>query len=52
MCFFISKNAETVTANTPGGFTKISAPLWARGQDNFLVIHRLRDRAQLATNVK
>ena len=27
-----------VTANTRGGFTRNSAPLWARGQDAFLVI--------------
>ena len=33
---------------TPG-FTRNSAPLWVRGQDTFLVICRLRDRSELAT---
>ena len=28
---------------------RTSAPLWARGQDAFLVIRRSRDRAWLAT---
>ena len=36
-------------ANTRGGDTKNSAPLWVRGQDTFLVIHRSQDRFQLAT---
>ena len=40
-------NAECVTANTNGGFTRNSAPFWARGQDAFLVIRRSRDRAHL-----
>ena len=38
-----------VTANTRGGFMRNSAPLWARGQDAFLVIRRSRDQSQLAT---
>ena len=29
---------SNVTANTRGGFTRNSAPLWVRGQDAFLVI--------------
>ena len=29
---------SNVTANTCGGFKRNSAPLWARGQDAFLVI--------------
>ena len=33
---------------TPG-FTRNSAPLWARGQDAFLVIRGSRVQAQLAT---
>ena len=36
-------------ANTRGGYTRNSAPLWARGQDAFLVIRGSRDRSQLAT---
>ena len=36
-------------ANTRGGDMRNSAPLWARGQDSFLVIRRSRDRSQLAT---
>ena len=31
---------SNVTANTRGGFTRNSAPLWARGQDAVLVIRR------------
>ena len=38
-----------VTANTRGGETRNSAPLWARGHDAFLVIRRPRDQSQLAT---
>ena len=34
-----------VTANTRGGETRNSAPLWARGQDTFLVIRRMPDRS-------
>ena len=41
---------KIVTSNTRGGNTRISVPLWARIQDAFLVVHRLRDRAQLATH--
>ena len=38
---------RNVTTNTRGGFTRNSAPFWARGQDAFLVIRRSRDRAHL-----
>ena len=38
-----------VTANTTPGFTRNSAPLWARGQDAFLVIQGSRVQAQPAT---
>ena len=37
-------NVTVVTANTRGRFTRNSAPLWARGQDAFLVIRGTRDR--------
>ena len=36
----------SVTANTRGGFTRNSAPFWARGQDAFILIRRLLDRSQ------
>ena len=37
---------SNVTANTRGGFTRNSAPLWARGQDAFLVIRGTWDRSR------
>ena len=40
---------SNVTSNTRGGFMRNSAPLWARGQDAFLVIHRSRDWSQIVT---
>ena len=40
---------SNVTANTRGGFTRNSAPLWARGQDAFLVILGPRVQAQPVT---
>ena len=40
---------STVTANIRGGDNRKSAPLWARGQNAFLLIRRSRDRSQLAT---
>ena len=33
-------------ANTTPGFTRNSAPLWARGQDTFLVIQGSQVQAQ------
>ena len=47
--FTITCIKDIVTSNTIPGFTRISTPLWARGQDAFLVICRSQDRAQLAT---
>ena len=38
-----------VTANSRGGVTRNCAPLWARGQDTFLVICRMPDRSQPMT---
>ena len=35
-----------VTANTRGGFLRTSAPLWARGQDAFLVIRGTPDQSR------
>ena len=43
---------SNVTANTIPGFTRNSAPLWARGQDVFLVIYGARVQAHLATSVE
>ena len=43
---YLSINTELVTANTRGGFMRNSAPLWARGQDAFLVIRRSPDQSQ------
>ena len=45
----VTERGISSTVNTRGGFTRTSAPLWARSQDAFLVIRRSRDRAQLAT---
>ena len=42
----VHQKLDSVTANTRGGFTRNSAPLWARGQDAFLVIRRSPDRSQ------
>ena len=36
-------------ANARGGYMRNITPLWARGQDAFLVVRRSRDRSQLAT---
>ena len=41
---YFQENICFVTANTIPGFTRISAPLWARGQDAFFVI--LGERVQ------
>ena len=46
---------SNVASNTRGGFMRTSAPLWARGQDAFLVIRgtwdRSRPRAMFACKV-
>ena len=41
-----------VTANTIPGFTRNSPPLWARGQDAFLVIYGVRVQAHLVYSVE
>ena len=42
----LKRKGKVVTANTRGGVTRNSAPLWARGQDAFLIICRSPDRSQ------
>ena len=43
---------SNVTANTIPGFTRNSAPFWARGEDAFLVIYGARIQAHLAHSVE
>ena len=44
---FFSKE-HSVTVNTRGRLSRGSSPLWARGQDAFLIFRRSQDRSQLA----